>query len=698
MRHRILTVLVLAVLGMPAARAASFTLEQVLGAPFASTLVAASQGRAFAWVSNAGGARNVWYAAAPTGAPRPAARVLTHYAADDGLEISDLAFVPHRDALLYVRGGDIEYPDKPAPNPAEIAGGVVQTVYVVDLRGGEPLKLGEGHAPVASPDGNRVLFLRDGVVYSTTPKRGASAEALFKVRGHADSLRFSPDGQRLAFVSLRGNHSFVGIYGFADRSVRWVDAGLSYDTEPRWSADGQQLAFVRMPYVHDEAGMLPHAAGSPWSIRVYSLASGRATEVWRAPEGRGSVFHPLSSDQQLYWSGATLVFPAETDGWLHLYAVPAAGGVARLLTPGESEVEYAAASADGAVIVYASNEGDIERRHLWRVAVAGGAPVPLTQGKGIETQPVVLGNGQDVAFLRADARVPMRAAWVTAGVEPVDYPAEGLPADFPTTALVEPVAVRLPDRAGIAAHGELFLPPADGRRHPAVIFMHGGPVRQMLAGWHYMDYYSNAYAMNQYLASRGYVVLALNYRSGIGYGLDFREAAHVGSGGASEYNDVLAAADLLAARVEVDATRIGLWGGSYGGYLTALGLARNSDRFAVGVDFHGVHDWNRLTITFRGGVPLYPVDAPPEALATSFESSPMSAVDHWRSPVLFIHGDDDHNVDFTESVTLAEALRARGVGYSELVFPDEIHGFLRHESWLRAYHATADFLDRALHP
>src|SRR3989442_14946821 len=113
----------------------------------------------------------------------------------------------------------------------------------------------------------------------------------------------------------------------------------------------------------------------------------------------------------------------------------------------------------------------------------------------------------------------------------------------------------------------------------------------MLLGWHYMYYYSNSYAMNQYLASRGYIVLALNYRSGIGYGRAFREAPGRAGRGATEYQDVVAAGKYLQSRNDVDAKRVGLWGGSYGGYLTALGLGRNSDLFAAGGGPPGVNGW-----------------------------------------------------------------------------------------------------------
>ncbi|HEY6273549.1 MAG TPA: prolyl oligopeptidase family serine peptidase, partial [Terriglobales bacterium] len=359
------------------------------------------------------------------------------------------------------------------------------------------------------------------------------------------------------------------------------------------------------------------------------------------------------------------------------------------------EVEFVSLSPDKRELVFASNQGDIDRRHLWREPVTGDHPTALTSGAGIEWSPVMTSGGKTIAVLHSGAQRPAWPAILTGSGEILDLAPEALPADFPAADLVTPQPVILSAADGMTIHGQLFLPKSsgDGQRRPAAVFFHGGSRRQMLLGWHYMDYYHNAYAMNQYLASRGYVVLAVNYRSGIGYGLDFREALNYGATGASEFNDVMGAGLYLRGRPDVDPARIGLWGGSYGGYLTALGLARASDLFACGVDMHGVHDWN-LEIT--NWIPSYDPEARPDAARLAFESSPLASVKTWRSPVLLIQGDDDRNVPFAEMVRLVEALRKQGVDFQQIVFPDEIHDFLLHRSWLAAYQATSDFFDAHL--
>jgi dipeptidyl aminopeptidase/acylaminoacyl peptidase len=246
---------------------------------------------------------------------------------------------------------------------------------------------------------------------------------------------------------------------------------------------------------------------------------------------------------------------------------------------------------------------------------------------------------------------------------------------------------------GLEIHGQLFVPNGRTQSGPALIFIHGGPIRQMLLGFHYMDYYHNSYAMNQYLASRGYVVLAVNYRLGIMYGRAFRQAPNSSWRGSAEYKDIVAAAHYLQTLPTVDRKKIGLWGGSYGGLLTALGLARNSDLFAAGVDLHGVHDWS-VFLPHGENRPKAPDAEQADKLA--FSSSPNASVSTWKSPVLLIQGDDDRNVPFEQTVDLAQRLRENHVPFEQLVFPDEIHDFLLWKNWIAAYSATADFFDRKL--
>jgi dipeptidyl aminopeptidase/acylaminoacyl peptidase len=255
------------------------------------------------------------------------------------------------------------------------------------------------------------------------------------------------------------------------------------------------------------------------------------------------------------------------------------------------------------------------------------------------------------------------------------------------------VTLRAPD--GLQLHGQLFdyrTRPAENNRRPAIVFVHGGPMRQMLPAFHFMPYYHRDYAMNHYLASQGYVVLSINFRAGTGYGQAFRLDPQQGPRGNSEYQDVLAAHAYLSALPQVDPARIGIYGGSYGGLLTAQALARDSDKFKAGVDLHGVHDWRLAAVQENGAG--WGLRAEGHQLA--FESSPIAAIAKWRSPCLFIHGDDDRAVPFNQSTDLVTRLRAQGVHTEALVFPDEEHDFLLHRNWLQIYQATADFFARHL--
>ena len=671
-----------------AAPTKSFTLEQIMSAPFPTDLTAAPKSGTVAWVIDQNGARNIWVAEAPD----YKGRRLTNYRDDDGQEIAQIAWTPDGRSIVFVRGGDFEtFQDN--PNPASLPQGVEQDIWIVPVSGGTPRKIAEGSQPAVSPNGSQIAFLKKNEVWSIGLEENAKPAQLVHTKGQAGELRWSSDGSRLAFVTTRTDHSFVGAYNVEAKSLLYLDASIDRDSNPVWSPDGKQIAFLRIAATTGRIFFGPHrAAEQPWSIRLADVESGKGRQLWRAAEGPGSAFHAMVADSQLFWgAGDRIVFPWEHTGWMHLYSISTHGDApAPLNTNGEFEIEHVSLSADAKTVLFSSNQDDIDHRHLWRVSVLGENLTPITHGDGLEWSPTETSEGKALVMLHSDARNPARAAIKTVTNDIRDLAPDSIPAEFPAASLVVPQQVILSAADGMRIHGQLFLPPGSsaGEKHPAMIFFHGGSRRQMLLGWHYMDYYHNAYGMNQYLASLGYVVLSVNYRSGIGYGLNFREAINYGASGASEFNDVLGAGLYLRTRPDVDPKRIGLWGGSYGGYLTALGLARASDLFAAGVDFHGVHDWS----AFRG--PDRTADE--KAVRTAFESSPMASVSTWHSPVLLIHGDDDRNVPFSQTVMLVEALRKQNVQFDELIFPDEIHGFLTEKRWLQAYQAAADFLSKHL--
>lgn len=676
-----------------------FDFAAIRSYPFPNELTAS--GNRLAWAFNEQGRRNVWVAESPAFR----ARMLTQYTADDGQELTSVQVSGDGRWVVYVRGGEhgSNWERATPVNPASVPTPQRLGLWSVPFEGGAPKLLSDGgDAPAISPRGDVVAFLKDGQVWTVPTDGSAAAKRLFSARGTSGDIQWSPDGSRIAFVSSRGTHSLIGVYAGDSVPIAWIAPSTHRDRSPRWSPDGTRLTFVRTTSSGAPTDSILVQRHSPWGIWTADLSSGAARRLWQAPTTlRGSV-PTTHGGTNLHWAaGDRIVFASYHDGWPHLYSIPAGGGEPLLLTPGRYMVEHVSLSPDGRHLVFAANAGDaaedIDRRHVVRVPVDRAAPQVLTPGPGLEWSPMVLADGA-VAYISATAqRPPLPAVRRLAGDTATRLlAADRIPAAFPQGRLVVPTQVvyRAPD--GVPVHAQLFDAGGTGRR-PAVIFVHGGPPRQMLLGWHYSDYYANTYALNQYLASRGFVVLSVNYRLGIGYGYEFHRPPGAGSQGAGEYQDVKAAAEWLAARPDVDPKRIGIWGGSYGGFLTALALARDSDLFAAGVDVHGVHDWT--TERARGIMERDRYEQAPDleaALDRAWRSSPLSSVATWRSPVLLIHGDDDRNVRFSQTVDLARRLERAGVPFEELIVPDDTHHWMRHSNAVLTGEATADFFRRKL--
>src|SRR5665213_4280811 len=660
------------------------------GVPYTTTLAAASSSDTVAWVTTHAGEVALWVATAP----RYEARRVTVLTGDTGDVIDGLALSPNGHWLTYTRGPSAA-PNGRTPNPAALVNGLENALWVADTAGGLPVKVATGASDALfAPDSSRFVYLHGGEPELIAIEAAANGlhlgapKTLFKDFGDLGELTWSPAGDALAFVSDRPAHSLIGIYRLGDDRVHYVAPSIYRDVGVAWSRDGRQLAFLRLPGVSsgDIGDVLKNSRFSIW---VASATGAQAAQIYRSP----GLDANAQTDGSLHWlKNGQVIFLSDADGYSHLYAIDPVTRRVTQLSRGACDQESIAVNGNADQVVASGNCYEQSRRDVATWALGTTSWTRLSSAQSVATDPVFIGSGNKVLY---------RSATYDRAQAPAVHDAAGREQLLGSDAALRQPALRLPEIVHFAAADgtaltAVWFSPRNVQRRaraPAVVYVHGGPIRQMLPAWHMNSYYAYVYAANQLLALHGVGVLAVNYRTGAGFGRTFRDAAAYGPNGLSELQDVIAAGEYLRSRPEIDSARIGIYGGSYGGHLVANALARRSDLFMAGVAWHGIYDFTQwITNVGHPNRLAAPWGSSEATRDLAFQGSALSQVSSWRSPTLLISGDDDRNVDFAETVTLYQALENAKVPVEVYVLPNEVHAFLRFNSWLDVVDRTGRFL------
>ena len=494
--------------------------------------------------------------------------------------------------------------------------------------------------------------------------------------------------------------SRIGIVAVATGETTWLNAidavegtpGLAerrVEGEPEFSA----LTFLGW----NDAGTVGLVAATSygynhrwlWSVEAatgaLTLVDRLEDEAWIAgPCGFGCAGFIPGSDR-IYFAG-------EETGFAHLYVVEPDGSGRRALTSGEWEVLSVDIPEDRSHFLLRTNEGSPFSQHVWLMDFDGGDRTRITAGEGqFEMTPSPDGRRMAVVHSTANRPGELFVAPLRAGAA-LDQVTVSPTAEWLTYPWIQPEIVRFTARDGVEVPARIYRPSDVGAspNGAAVLFVHGAGYLQNVHNW--WSSYSREYMFHHFLASQGYTVLDIDYRGSAGYGRDWRTAIyrHMGGKDLSDHTDGVR---WLVANEGIDPQRIGIYGGSYGGFITLMALFTEPDVFQAGGALRSVTDWAHYNHNYTARI----LNQPKEDEEAYRRSSPIYFAENFRGHLLMAHGMVDVNVHFSDVVRLSQRLIELGKENWEMaIYPVEDHGFVEPSSWTDEYRRIYELFRRVI--
>jgi dipeptidyl aminopeptidase/acylaminoacyl peptidase len=448
-----------------------------------------------------------------------------------------------------------------------------------------------------------------------------------------------------------------------------------------WSRDGRQVALELRAFDNKDR----------WLVTI-DLAAHRLVPRERLSDPAWVTWD--LNDFGWLPDGRTLWYLSEKSGYSHLYAVDVAAGATRQLTRGDFEVSAPVPSRDGRHLYYRANAERPGDYDVWRLEVASGHAEPLTRLGGLTTFAL---SPDERRLLLTHSSLARPDELYVQDIRPGSGAGSGagggaggkarqvthtLSGAYLAVDWTVPEIVPIPStHQAHPIYSRVYTPPGfdPARRYPAVVFVHGaGYLQEAHSGW---SYYWHEFFFHTLLTQHGYVVLDMDYRASAGYGRDWRTAIYRQMGH-PELEDLEDGVAWLEAHKQVDGRRVGVYGGSYGGFMTLMALFRHPDLFAAGAALRPVSDWAHYDVDYTSAI-LNTPEIDPEAYAAS---SPIEFAAGLARPLLICDGMQDDNVFFEDTVRLTQRLiELKKENFEVAIYPLESHSFRQPTSWLDEY-------------